>query len=174
MISSHNLHLALLLAAVASSVPHTNCLANWHPRSFQRRSQSEFKSVPAVAPEVVAAEMDPTCHAVANLDLDGPAVSWGSSFKKNSAAECCEACKRHKKTANQPGNCNSWVWCPEPECWSPDIWNHTYGECWLKVQQDPQNPKVNFEGAYPSEFRKEHKTAPEMVAWMAGTILGDK
>jgi hypothetical protein len=62
------------------------------------------------------------------------------------------------------------VWCGSPtgECWSPDIWNHTSGECWLKYQKDwdnsvdrsKSNLAVNLRGRYPPEFRKEHKTAP--------------
>jgi len=55
---------------------------------------------------------------------------------------CCQACLEHTKKPGQAGDCNSWVFCPEEVCWSPDIWNHTFGECWLKVQQDVNNPQV--------------------------------
>jgi hypothetical protein len=58
------------------------------------------------------------------------ALSASSVFDtaQETAAECCEACKRHTALKEQPGDCNSWVWCPEPLCWSPDIWNHTHKE----------------------------------------------
>lgn len=28
-----------------------------------------------------------------HADYDGPALTWGLSFKKASAAQCCQACK---------------------------------------------------------------------------------
>ena len=56
--------------------------------------------------------------------------------------------------------------------WSPDIWNHTYQECWLKVQEDASAPKVNHRGEFPAAFRAEHKTAPLKTPWMAGVLVG--
>ena len=119
------------------------------------------------------AGLDASCGAEANLDLDGFAVSWGLDFHTDTAAACCEACKRHTKTEGQPGRCNSWVWCPEKltgKCWSPDIWDHRYQECWLKVQEDPAKPKVNHRGDFPAAFRLEHKTAPQKTPWVAGVL----
>ena len=63
------------------------------------------------------------------------------------------------------------MFCPVDECWAPDIWNHTRGECWLKTQEDPRNPVVNFRGDYPAAFREQHTTAPPGVAWQAGVLL---
>ena len=114
---------------------------------------------------VLAQHLDASCHAEDALDLDGPAVSWGLDFKVADAAACCEACKASEK------GCNSWVFCPVDECWAPDIWNHTRGECWLKTQEDPRNPVVNFRGDYPAAFREQHTTAPPRVAWQAGVLL---
>jgi hypothetical protein len=54
--------------------------------------------------------------------------------------------------------------------WSPDIWNHTFQECWLKVQDDAAAPKVNHRGEFPAAFRAEHKTAPLKTPWMAGVL----
>ena len=119
-------------------------------------------------------EVDETCHGEASLDLDGPALTWGLNHKASSAQECCDACKAQAKTAREKGEakqCNSWVYCPLPECWAPDVWNHTKGECWLKTQADATDPKVNFRGAYPPEFRKEHSTSPTHVPWQAGVLL---
>ena len=115
----------------------------------------------------VLAHLDASCHAEDALDLDGPAVSWGLDFKVADAAACCEACKASEKEKG----CNSWVFCPVDECWAPDIWNHTRGECWLKTQEDPRNPVVNFRGDYPAAFREQHTTAPPRVAWQAGVLL---
>jgi hypothetical protein len=114
------------------------------------------------------ASLDASCHAEDSLDLDGPAVSWGMDFKVEDAAACCAACQASDK------GCNSWVFCPLEECWSPDIWNHTKGECWLKVQEDPRKPAVNFRGDYPAAFREQHSTAPPRVAWQAGVLLREE
>jgi hypothetical protein len=118
----------------------------------------------------VATELDASCGAEVNLDLDGFAVSWGLDFKTKTAAECCEACRAHKRR-DDGKQCNSWVWCPEEKCWSPDIWDHKYQECWLKVQDDPRRPTINHKGAFPAAFRQEHKTAPEKTPWMAGVLV---
>ena len=120
-------------------------------------------------------EVDESCHGEASLDIDGPAVAWGLDHKVSSAQECCDRCKAQARGAREKGEgaraCNSWVFCPLPECWSPDIWNHTSGECWLKTQDDALNPKINFRGAYPPEFRREHSTSPAHVPWQAGVLL---
>eukprot|EP00899_Mesostigma_viride_P007646 jgi/Mesvir1/16883/Mv15765-RA.1 len=108
--------------------------------------------------------VEPSCGLALNTDFDGDAVVWGMSHRKTSATECCAACKAHAR-------CNIWVWCPLPECWSADIWNHTLHECWLKVQPDPAHPKINMQGKYPPAFKAEHKTAPDMVPWVGGVIL---
>ena len=77
-------------------------------------------------------EVDESCHGEASLDLDGPAVTWGLDHKVSSAQECCDRCKAQARGAREKGEgaraCNSWVFCPLPECWAPDIWNHTLGE----------------------------------------------
>ena len=128
---------------------------------FARRDEETT----SVAAGGILAHLDASCHAEDALDLDGPAVSWGLDFKVADAAACCEACKASEK------GCNSWVFCPVDECWAPDIWNHTRGECWLKTQEDPRNPVVNFRGDYPAAFREQHTTAPPRVAWQAGVLL---
>ena len=111
-----------------------------------------------------ASELDASCNARLNWDLDGPALTWGLTHLTKTAQQCCDECKRVAK-------CNSWTWCPENKCWSPDIWDHRLHECWLKIQDDPRNPKVNHEGAFSHEFRSEHTTAPEKTPWMSGIIF---
>ena len=71
--------------------------------------------------------------------------------------------------------CNVYVFCPtRPSdgglCWSNDVWNHSYGECWLKHQADPSRPEAGAYGAYPAGYRRKHRTAPEQVQWMSGLL----
>ena len=73
------------------------------------------------------------------------------------------------------GKCNVWVFCPTPLdrgglCWSNDVWNHTYGECWLKHQANPAFPNAGAYGAYPDQYRKKHRTTPPKVQWMSGAL----
>ena len=70
---------------------------------------------------------------------------------------------------------NAFVFCARPPdqgglCWSSDLWNHTYGECWLKIQPNPGRPEAGAYGAYPGGYRKKHHTAPERVQWMSGSL----
>ena len=71
--------------------------------------------------------------------------------------------------------CNVYVFCPtRPSagvlCCSNDVWNHSYGECWLKHQADPSRPEAGAYGAYPAGYRRKHRTAPEQVQWMSGSL----
>ena len=66
--------------------------------------------------------------------------------------------------------CNTWVFCPEPRCWTKDRFNHTYGECWLKHLPDLSMARQDNNGAFPEAFRRKHKTAPRLVPWMSGVI----
>lgn len=74
------------------------------------------------------------CNAELHTDYDGAAVRWGLTHRKESAADCCQACLDQAKYA-KPGQkkCNVWVYCPsETGCYSPDIYEHKSQECWLK------------------------------------------
>lgn len=33
------------------------------------------------------------CHMEEHADYDGPALTWGLTYKKASAAQCCQACR---------------------------------------------------------------------------------
>ena len=56
-------------------------------------------------------------------------------------------------TSNEAGThkaqpCNVFVFCPtKPSdgglCWSNDVHNHTYGECWLEIPNPYPNPNPN-------------------------------
>lgn len=122
--------------------------------------------------------MNPMCgyEPAAALGDDGRVLTWGRSHKTASASECCERCMEQaaQKTANghEDKACNIFVWCPHPtRCWANDIWNHTFGECWLKRQRDPlRTPKYNARGNYAAEHRRQHSTMPPAVHWVSGVI----
>ncbi|KAJ9508252.1 hypothetical protein QJQ45_011760 [Haematococcus lacustris] len=67
---------------------------------------------------------------------------------------------------------------PSGVCWTMDIHNHTTGDCWLKYQAGwdnivdlkKSNLKVNHQNQFTPAFRKEHKTAPLLVPWVAGLV----
>lgn len=102
-----------------------------------------------------------TCGEEPHSDVGGEAVAWGLTHKTATAAECCERCAAH---AADPGHskkpCNSWVFCPLPQCWSLDTGHqHTFGECWLKFQVDPRHPLYGQRGRYSEGFRAKHRYA---------------
>lgn len=49
------------------------------------------------------------CHLEENADYDGPALTWGMSFRKASASQCCQACKQRKEPQADGMRCNVWV-----------------------------------------------------------------
>ena len=111
------------------------------------------------------------CPMTQHIDYDGPAVRWGlaPAPPMNTSLECCRACQQF--SGQKPRDrCTHWVFCPSSRCWSPDIWNHTFGECWLKWFDVTKQraPKVNAKGAFPPAFREMHTTAPEFVQWVGG------
>ncbi|KXZ47567.1 hypothetical protein GPECTOR_34g726 [Gonium pectorale] len=120
------------------------------------------------------------CYPQQNADYAGDGVVWGLGHKKASAAECCAACKEHQAKHRDDRPCNVWVWCGDPSgiCWTMDIHNHTTGDCWLKHQEkwdnnpdrSKSNLEVNHQGKFSAEFRAVHKTAPELVPWVAGIV----
>jgi len=98
------------------------------------------------------------------------------TFEGKETIERCAATmnsNEHGTAKAQP--CNIFTFCPTPVskgglCWSNDVWNHTYGECWLKNQPNPGRPEAGAYGAYPDGYRKKHRTAPEKVQWMSGSL----
>ncbi|GAB2267377.1 hypothetical protein Dimus_002362 [Dionaea muscipula] len=111
----------------------------------------------------------PECHAELHTDYDGAAVRWGLTHHKESAADCCLACLDQAKRA-KPGEkkCNIWVYCPsESGCYSPDIYEHKFQECWLKYAQAP---RLNFKDNYSESYRSSHPMAPLVVPWVSGVV----
>ncbi|GAB4839370.1 hypothetical protein Ancab_028895 [Ancistrocladus abbreviatus] len=113
--------------------------------------------------------LPPECHAELHTDYDGTAVRWGLTHHKESAADCCQACldqARHAKPGEK--KCNVWVYCPsESGCYSPDIYEHKFQECWLKYAE---NPRLNFKDKYSESYRSSHPTAPVIVPWVSGVV----
>ncbi|KAA8528550.1 hypothetical protein F0562_035905 [Nyssa sinensis] len=113
--------------------------------------------------------LPPECHTELHTDYDGSAVRWGLTHHKESAYECCQACLGHARGA-KPGEkkCNIWVYCPsETGCYSPDIYEHKLGECWLKYAE---KPRLNFKDQYSESYRNSHPNAPLIVPWVSGVV----
>lgn len=102
------------------------------------------------------------CGEEPHSDPGGHAVTWGASHIKETAAQCCEACAAHARDPrHRKKPCNSWAFChARPYCWSLDTGNfHSYGECWLKHQSDPEHPLYGQRGKFTAEFRLKHANA---------------
>ncbi|KAL6985882.1 hypothetical protein U1Q18_019254 [Sarracenia purpurea var. burkii] len=93
------------------------------------------------------------CGGIENLELWGAAVKWGSEFKFNSSAECCEACKAMCTGNDGPCLCDTWVFCGNREACGSQ-----FGECWLKKQKDTLAP--------------ERQEVGNKVSWTSGLIFG--
>mmetsp|Transcript_38497 Transcript_38497/g.46488 ORF Transcript_38497/g.46488 Transcript_38497/m.46488 type:complete len:280 (+) Transcript_38497:212-1051(+) len=122
--------------------------------------------------------MPAVCGTEPHSDVGGYAVKFGIGHRRKDPADCCLACQEHAEEEKQRGGakpCNSWVFCPEPVCWGLDTgWNHTYGECWLKFQDDVENPIYGQRGAYTEEFIKKFNHIrggpPAKVPWIGGVM----
>ena len=110
-----------------------------------------------------------------NVSLDGLAVAWGPSNKKESVLDCARACVKHQVPSghgiyrNLP--CNAFAFCPDPECFEPDAHQHTMGDCWLKFTELPHVPELNQVGAMSEQYRARHANAPEVTQWTSGVVL---
>ncbi|XP_071733270.1 uncharacterized protein [Rutidosis leptorrhynchoides] len=113
--------------------------------------------------------LPPECNTELHTDYGGHAVKWGLTHRKESAYECCQACINQAKSARADEmKCNIWVYCPAEEgCHSPDIYQHTLEECWLKYAEVP---KVTFKDKYSERYRRNHPNAPLTVPWVSGVI----
>lgn len=137
-------------------------------------------------------QLPPECHAELHTDYGGAAVRWGLTHHKESAYDCCMACLDHARRA-KPGQrkCNIWVYCPsETGCFSPDVYNHKYRECWLKyvsllmksnshlavevqlivIVLQSETPQSNFKDRYSEAYRDAHPRAPLVVPWVSGVV----
>ena len=98
------------------------------------------------------------------MDMDGFALKWGSDHKTSSLKECGQACLGFvpQPPFHQP--CNIFVYCPKDLCFAPAQLppGNRSGWCWLKHQEDPNNPHVNMRG-------KDNRGKP--VDWQAGVVV---
>jgi len=161
---------------------------------------------------------DARCHTRPHTGYSGDgAAVWGLNFKLRDAGECCAACKAHQavcSVADSQGKswwpdrpelrcgrnikqaCTIWTFCPQERCFAFDIHKHTFGECWLKFQNDlaptmPAGPsKVAIKDAhfgrqvYPEVMRHAPRKIwpwpvaekvwegpmPQYVPWTSGVV----
>mmetsp|Transcript_11365 Transcript_11365/g.38767 ORF Transcript_11365/g.38767 Transcript_11365/m.38767 type:complete len:260 (-) Transcript_11365:194-973(-) len=156
-----------------------------------------------------------SCHAREHYDLSGDAAFvWGLTFHVRNAVECGRACAAHQRLCSEPNAqgrvfwktdvgsnpqearcgrpgpkvCNSFVFCPEPRCFS--YTPHEHGakgggyECWLKHESNVTHP-VASGPKLPPEMRDaprkhwpwavEEKVwpgkPPEYVQWTTGIVV---
>ncbi|KAK3264525.1 hypothetical protein CYMTET_26742 [Cymbomonas tetramitiformis] len=105
-----------------------------------------------------AAECCAACKAHQKIcgDQDDPSPVSKTFFHASSMAGSTNCGGGTGPPAYQ--SCNVFIFCPEPLCWANDVHNHTFGECWLKFQDDPARPKSPSRGRYPPHVRNEHRT----------------
>ena len=203
--------LAALLVALSVVIHNPSWLHRLNPGGGTHDESSA--SLRVQPPTIVDA--DDGCNTEKHTDYGGPvAFVWGASFKVKDAGECCDACKAHANMCKSPdsegskfwtpsvagdgvcGNhkhaglrvtCNAWVFCPDHQCFSFDIHNHSRGECWLKFVEDPTLPSPWNGGdrAFPPEMRAAKRAdwpwavdvslwpdaMPAKVSWTAGVLL---
>ena len=100
------------------------------PAAGGRHSDSATRDANTAAASTSAVAATGGCLELRNYELGGDVVRWGDGNIVGSAAECCAACRDHRKTASETG-CNAWVFCAASEgCGG----TRARGECWLKRQ----------------------------------------
>ena len=124
--------------------------------------------------EETPAAMGPTrttAHLSLETDYGGSyCVQWGGSHRVETLEQCAESCASFSPLPNAPRlPCNTFTFCPSPRCWSQDIHNHTFGECWLLFSPTPSHPIVNKHGSL-KPIQSQHPTAPDRVEWSAGFL----
>ena len=112
-------------------------------------------------------------HHWDKLDFDGYAVLWGDKHRTATIEECGRKCLEFKPAPPHNFPCNIFVFCPTPKCYAPAALppGSMTGQCWLKHQDDPNNPQVNMKGDYSESYLKRHQGAPKSVEWSAGVVV---
>jgi hypothetical protein len=130
-----------------------------------------FEETKRKAANTADAPKSSECHMRPNTDYDGFAVKWGSANLQDSWEACCKSCQEYVPEGDGYP-CNVWVYCPEEGgCFAPAAGDFVHKQCWLKWQEEPENPHVNMRGEYSDEYRATHPTAPERVQWIAGSVV---
>ena len=112
-------------------------------------------------------------HIFDMMDFDGYAVAWGDKHRARTVEECGDKCRAWKPLPPANFACNIFVFCPRPKCYAPAALppGSMTGQCWLKHQDDPNNPQVNMRGNYSDAYVKRHPGAPPSVQWQAGVVV---
>ena len=115
------------------------------------------------------------CTMEHNASWDGLAVRWGIGFKAERPEQCRDACRAHE-VGTIPGPferfmCNVWVWCGAETCFEPDAHKHSFGDCWLKWSETPENPEINMRGIMDEAFLQRHPPAKQGTSWVSGACL---
>ncbi len=112
-------------------------------------------------------------HTFSRIDFDGYAVMWGDKHRARSLDECGRRCAEWKPRPPSNFACNVFVFCPLEKCYAPAALppGSMTGQCWLKHQDDPNNPQVNMKGNYSAAYIKRHPGAPAHVQWDAGVVV---
>ena len=119
------------------------------------------------------AQAEREVHAFEAMDFDGYALQWGDKHRTSTLEECGQRCKAWKPQPPANFACNVFVFCPTPKCYAPAALppGSMTGQCWLKHQEDPNNPQVNMRGDYSAAYLKRHPGAPPRVQWSAGVVV---
>ena len=98
------------------------------------------------------------------MDMDGYALRWGSDHIRPSLHDCGRACLEFVPVPPYHMPCNIFVYCPKDHCFAPAQLppGNRSGWCWLKHQDDPNNPHVNMRGT-------DNRGKP--VDWQAGVVV---
>ena len=112
-------------------------------------------------------------HSFPKMDFDGYALMWGDKHRTSTLEECGQKCLNWKPLPPANFACNVFVYCPTPKCFAPAALppGSMTGQCWLKHQEDPNNPQVNMRGDYSEAYLKRHPGAPPSVQWSAGVVV---
>jgi hypothetical protein len=121
-------------------------------------------------------------HAATCAGGNGSSSSEGAVYYRRrwegttTEERCPKTMSSNEEGTHRAQPCNVFVFCPTPPadgglCWSNDVWNHSYGECWLKHQANPAKPWAGAYGAYPAGYRRKHKTTPPYVQWLSGSLV---
>jgi len=105
-------------------------------------------------------------------DFDGYAVKWGIGHNATTAEDCAAKCLAFQPVAPSWYPCNTFVFCgTEPTCFAPAAHTFTFGQCWLKHQDDPLVPQINMQGVYDEAYKRRHPEAPAFVQWTSGVVV---
>lgn len=116
-------------------------------------------------------DLNGTCNLLhqTKLTSNTEPLVVGSTMRVITEEECCLACRRLSSKAGQENKCNSFSFCPSPNCWTYGEMAQ-YGECWLYRQEDPRRPEIELIGIFSSRFRSEYTDAPPATQWISGIV----